>query len=65
MAETISLLVLDALHAIQVMQRAFMGITVAGALTMNTNCCNADCYLLLIQCDVGRYLRTFQRNLLV
>jgi len=44
MADTLSLLVLDPLHSI--MQGTVTEITVAGALIMKPNCCNADCYLL-------------------
>ena len=43
MADTLSLLVLDPLHTI--MQGTVIEITVAGALIMKPNCCNADCYL--------------------
>ena len=44
MADTLSLLFLDPLHTI--MQGTVTEITVAGALIMKPNCCNADCYLL-------------------
>jgi len=44
LADTLSLLVLDALHTI--MQGTAIEIPVAGALIMKPNCCNADCYLL-------------------
>jgi len=36
--------VLDTLHTL--MQGTVIEITVAGALIMKPNCCNADCYLL-------------------
>ena len=44
MADTLSVLVLDPLH--MKMQGTVIEITVAGALIMKPNCCNADCYLL-------------------
>jgi hypothetical protein len=44
MADTLSLLVLDALHSI--MQVTVIEITVTGALIMKPNYCNEDCYLL-------------------
>jgi len=44
MADTLSVLVLDPLHSI--MEVTAIEITVARALIMNPNCCNADCYLL-------------------
>jgi len=44
MSDTLSLLVLVPLHTI--MQGTVIEITVAGALKMKPNCCNADCYLL-------------------
>ena len=44
MADTLSVLVLDPLHTI--VQGTVIGITLAGALIMKPNCCNADCYLL-------------------
>ena len=44
MADTLSLLVLEPLHMIR--QRTVIEITVAGALIMKSNCCNADCCLL-------------------
>jgi len=44
MADTLSVLVLDPLHMI--MQGTVIEITVAGALIMKPNCCNADCYPL-------------------
>jgi len=44
MSDTLSLLVLVPLHTI--MQGTVIEITVAGALIMKPNCCNADCYLL-------------------
>jgi len=44
MADTLSVLVLDPMHTI--MQGTVIEITVAGALIMKPNCCNADCYLL-------------------
>jgi len=44
MADTLSLLVLDQLY--KIMQWTVLDITVAGALIMKPNCCNAACYLL-------------------
>jgi hypothetical protein len=44
MSDIFSLLVLAPLHPI--MQGTILEITVAGALIMNQNCCNEDCYLL-------------------
>jgi len=44
MADTLSLWALDPLHMI--MQWTVIEITVAGALIMKPNCCNADCYLV-------------------
>jgi hypothetical protein len=44
MADIISLLLLDPLHTI--MQGTVIEITVAGALIIKPNCCNAECYLL-------------------
>jgi hypothetical protein len=44
MADTFSFLVLDPLHMI--MKGTVIEITVARALIMKPNCCNADCYLL-------------------
>jgi len=44
MADTLSLLVLDQLY--KKMQWTVIEITVAGALIMKPNSCNADCYLL-------------------
>jgi len=55
MADTISLLVLDPLHT--VMQGTVIEITVAGALIMKPNCCNADCYLL--PKDTGMLVDTY------
>ena len=60
MADALSLLVLDPLHTI--MQGTVIEITVAGALIMKPNCCNADCYLLptdtvmLVDTNVSLYL---------
>jgi len=44
MADSLSLLALDPLQTI--MHWAIIVITVAGALIMKPNCCNADRYLL-------------------
>jgi len=44
MADTLSVLVLDPLY--KIMQWTIIEITVAGALIMKPNCCNAACYLL-------------------
>jgi hypothetical protein len=45
MADTISLLVLDTLQSI--MQGTVIESTVAGALVMQPNCCNADCWTII------------------
>jgi hypothetical protein len=44
MADKLSVLVLDPLHTI--MHGTVTEITVAGALIVKPNCCNADCCLL-------------------
>jgi len=59
MADTHSLLFLDELY--KIMQWTVIEITVAGALIMKPNCCNANCYLLpkgtLVSVDTYRCCR--------
>jgi len=60
MADTRSVLVFNPLHT--KMKGSVIEITVAGALTIKPNCCNAYCYLLPKHCAVVRYTRMLQRD---